>query len=108
MAIESPRIAGEPASQRWQVLDQPVAIYSVNPGETYDAINPETGQVERNLTVDPEFEGQIYFNVVASGANRLALMYVAVNVNGALVWKGVTSGTSISGFTGEAFDPMYD
>lgn len=108
MAIESPRIAGQPAFQRWQVLDQPILIRSVNPGETYSYIDPITGEVFRNVTLDPEFEGQVYFNVTASGADRTARMYVAVNIDGTLAWKEILTETFISGFTGKPFDPMYD
>lgn len=108
MSIESPRIAGQPALQRWQVLDQPVLIRSVNPGETFSYLDPVTGEVFRDVTFDPEFEGQVYFNVATSGADRTAFMYVAVNIDGTLVWKGILSETFISGFTGKGFDPMYD
>lgn len=108
MAIESPRIAGQPSIERSRIINTPVRIASVNPGETYRRIDPDTGVVELFATLDPSFEGQVYFNVVASGANRIALAYVAVNVNGLLEWKGLVSDGFISGFTGQPFDPMYD
>lgn len=108
MAIESPRIAGQPSTERSRIIDTPIRIASVNPGETYRRINEETGEVEPFATFDPRFEGQVYFNIVSSGANRIALAYVAVSIDGLLEWKGIVSDGFISGFTGRPFDPMYD
>ena len=108
MAIESPRIAGQPSIERSRIINTPVRIASVNPGETYSRIDPITGEVQRFATLNPSFEGQVYFNVVASGANRVAFMYIAVNIGGTLEWKTPANNDFINGYTGRPFDPMYD
>ena len=108
MAIESPRIAGQPSIERARIINTPIRIASVNPGETYSRIDPITGEVERFATLDPSFEGQVYFNVVPSGANRIALMYIAVSIGGILEWKTLAGDDFSSAYTGRPFDPMYD
>ena len=92
MAINSPRIAGEPATLRRKVLTQPV----------------ETGGYVP--TVGPSYEGQVYVQISLSGINgfdRRATMLVGVNVGGTLIWAPIATGEFINGLTGGEWDPYY-
>ena len=92
MAINSPRIAGEPATLRKKIVTQPV----------------ETGGLVPD--VDPSYEGQVYVQISLSGINgfdRRATMFVGVDVDGTLFWAPIATGEFINGFTGGAWDEYY-
>lgn len=79
MGINSPRIAGRPSIERSQVLVQPVKILNVDPGEDHTFFDERTG-VRQTAPYEPLYEGQLYINMQLAGANRVARMYVAVNL----------------------------
>ena len=103
MAINKPIIDAGPTKQRGHVLDQPVTLHPVGPGEAYRVSRYES------VTVNPpDREGQVFFHVISDGRNRLASMYVGVNVSGTLTWVLASLNPSVNGYTGEPIDPIYD
>ena len=106
MGINSPRIAGKPFVQRRHILEQPVLNVPANPGESFPILGPNG--TPTTATYDPSYEGQIYSNIIVNGSTRLAYLYVAVDISGTLTWKRTDSLSRVNGYTGQAFDPMYD
>lgn len=109
MAINSPRIAGQPATERWRVIDQPFVPRSAVPTESSLAVVNGTLTYIDALT--PEREGQLSFvlSVDESGLNRSSTIYVAVDIGGTLTWKRVVPVPDvINKYTGKPFDPIYD
>ena len=90
MAINNPRIAGEPFTQR---KFTPVILVSY-----VDGIDSER----------PDYEGQMYYRAVAVGSGIVGEFYVAVNRGGSLDWVPVYSGTAINKYTGEEWDPIRE
>jgi len=110
MAINSPRIAGQPAVERQNALDQRFDPRPVGPTESYTALH-QSGLPFTSDPIVPEREGQMSFAVFAddSGLNRQCTIYVAVDIGGALEWKQVTPVPNIiNKYTGKPYDPIYD
>lgn len=110
MAIDKARIAGQPAIERQNALDQRFNPRPVSPTESYTALN-ESGLPFLSDPIAPEREGQMSFAVFAddSGQNRQCTIYVAVDIGGTLVWKQVTPVPNIiNKYTGKPYDPIYD
>lgn len=111
MAINKPRIAGLPASERRRIKTQPFSPYPVDPNLTYQFLEPGNPTPQSGGPTLPSWEGQMYFKIFTDPINarlRRAAIYVAVDVNGTLGWKQVVNGATINGYTGKAFDPIYD
>ena len=92
MAINSPRIAGEPATLRRKVVTQPV----------------ETGGLIPDVA--PSYERQVYVQISLHGINgfdRRATMLVGVDVGGTLAWAPIATGEFINSFTGGEWDEYY-
>ena len=106
MAISKPIIAGNPAVERGRVVDQRIQTHPAPPGGSYRV---RDGASYRVVTVDPpERQGQVYFHVMGDNANKIASMYVGVEIDGALFWANVDLTRKINGLTGKPFDPMFD
>ena len=110
MAINKPRIAGQPAVERQNALDQRFTPRPVGPTESY-LNTDEQGIPVEELAVSPEREGQMAFTISTddSGLNRQCTIYVVVDISGTLTWKQVTPVPSIiNQYTGRPYDPIYD
>jgi len=110
MAINKPRIAGQPAVERQNALDQRFTPRPASPTESYVTID-EQGFPYLADPITPEREGQMVFTVFAddSGLNRQCTIYVAVDISGTLTWKQVTPVPNIiNQYTGKPYDPIYD
>lgn len=111
MAINKPRIAGKPATERRRVQGvQPIEVVPAAPGETVRTLD-SNGAVTQVQAPTPEIAGQIYIYkfVDESGLNRRANAYVAVDINGTLTWKVVAGQTFLlNSYTGKPYDPIYD
>jgi len=109
MTINRPRIAGKPAVERRNVVDQTFQPIGVPPTE--DGGKVVDGQFVQTSPVAIEREGQLSFvlSLDDSGYNRSCTIYVAVNIGGTLTWKQAAPVPSIIGqYTGKPFDPIYD
>jgi len=109
MAINKPTIAGQPAKERRNVVEQSFSPRPVAPDES------GTDVVDRTLVpidpLTPGYEGQMSFvlSVDDSGKNRWCTIYVAVDISGTLTWKQVTPVPNIiNQYTGKPYDPIYD
>ena len=107
MPINPARIAAAPVTPRNEVVEQPVRIARVNPGEVF-SYRDEDGSFVRDATFEPSYEGELYVNVVKDGINRTGLMYVAVSIEGVLEWKIINSYYFVDKYTGQSKDPIYD
>ena len=106
MAINNPIIAAGPSVERGKVVDQRVQTHTAGPGETY--LSFKDG-VLANVTVDPPNRvGQVFFHVSTDGRNRLAIMYIGVDIGGTLTWAPTSPESTINGYTGKPIDPIYD
>lgn len=98
MAVNKPIIAGKPAIQRTSLKVQPVPM----------EISSTYGLSESTPSEDPTREGQTIFVWHIEGYLRVATMYVCVDIGGVLTWKRIKTGSTVNGYTGQAFDPIYD
>lgn len=104
MGIESCRIAGEPFAQIRHLWQRPVESGFAAPGECENFIddNGVVTQVCRN----PEFEGQMYFQLIKGGNTYMASMFIAVDVSGVLTYTRVQLGEIFDRYTGLPLDPL--
>ena len=108
MAVNKPRIAGKPATERRRVRGQTIEPKPVPPTQSYVEINSE-GNPVNVLPVSPDRAGQLYFQVSSDDdGNRGAIIYVAVDIGGTLEWKQVNAATYLNLYTGRPYDPIYD
>jgi len=110
MAVNKPRIAGKPATERKRVKDHRFEPKPANPYESYIVATPEGLPLPVEPS-SPDREGQMYFHVYAdsSSNNRQAQIYIGVNVGGGVLeWKPVNSATFLNLYTGKPYDPIYD
>lgn len=107
MAVNKPTITAGPSIKRGEVVDQRVQTHPAGPGQSYIVRNP--GTAPTTITVGPPTRaGQIFFEVRKDGLNRLALMYVGAEIDGALVWVPLSPESTVNGYTGRPIDPIYD
>jgi len=108
MAINSPRIAGKPATERRQTKSLQVEVRGAAPSESYIDSSADVPQ-SVNPAI-PDRQGQLIFHSFTdtSGLNRSAQAYIAVDINGTLEWKVVSNFTLLNKWTGKPYDPMFD
>lgn len=110
MAINKPRIAGQPATERRRVVEQPFSPKPAPPTDEYFELDDQGSLVFQD-PLTPENEGQLSFvlSVDDTSVNRSCTIYVAVDIDGTLTWKQVVPVPSIIGkYTGRPYDPIYD
>jgi len=100
MAIEKPRIAAGPTQPRSKFFDQPIRMFSFPPGTS--GFTKKNGELEF-VEITAEFPGQVYFQQVFYGNYRGVRMYVVVDIDGSLEWKGIETGTAIDPDTGRPY-----
>ena len=108
MAIDSSRIAGQPAYERRRYKDNTILPRVAPPGDSYTDFDDNEDPYTVS-PVTPVREGQIASRVFfgPTNTNRLAELYVAVDINGTLEWKLAQSTSTINGSTGAPIDPIY-
>jgi len=109
MAINKPRIAGQPAVERSRIKDQPFKPHGAGPNDTHTEIVNTVPTVVGPIT--PDREGQMYFypSMDDTGLNRTCEIYVAVDIGGTLEWKRVAPVPDIvDRYTGRPVDAIYD
>ena len=108
MAINKPTIAAGPSIERLKVTDQRIQTHPAGPGESYLTVG-ENNILNGNVTVDsPSRVGQVFFHVQTNGRNKLAVMYIGVDIGGTLTWAPTSPDSTINGYTGKPIDPIYD
>ena len=107
MAINDPILAVGPTKRRDQVLDQPVHTRAAAPTDT-ERVPDGNGSYIDNPPLTPSIEGQLVFHTGTEANLRFAAAYVAVDIEGTLTWKPTANRTPVNGYTGKAFDPIFD
>lgn len=105
MAINSAMIVAGPSQQRLYVLDHRIPAHPVEPGVDY--IDKVDGSPTYVIGGPPTREGQVYFHTRTLAGNRLATMYVGININSVLTWVIVFTGEVVDSYTGEEYDNLY-
>jgi len=109
MAINKPRIAGEPAVDAWSVPDRQFYPRWVGPLERETRLDTETGTVIYEDVLEPTREGLLAFELRVDGRNRICIIHVAVEIDGELTWKRAAQVPAIiNQYTGKPYDPIYD
>lgn len=109
MTINSPRIAGPPATERRRIKEHLLNVRGAPPTEDLLTTNSD-GLPINDEAIVPDREGQlvVYSFVDDTGLNRRAQIYVAVDVGGTLTWKVTAGQTLLNRWTGKPYDPMFD
>jgi hypothetical protein len=100
MSINSPRIAAGSTVQRGEIRQQPIYSGDVAAGGTTVAI-VEGRRTE--IEVLPEFEGQLYAQIVGQGSGAYATLWVAADVGGTLSWFNIPMGHGVNPDTGKPY-----
>jgi len=109
MAINKPRIAGQPTADISLTVERPLDHRSIPPTESGGKV--VDGQLVTVDPVVPMVEGQLSAYTAFDDArlNRTAVLYVAVDIGGTLTWKRVVPVPAIiNQYTGKPYDPIYD
>lgn len=108
MAINKPLIAAGPTAPRDQITQKTLQVIGANPGETIQTVD-ESGNPVTITVGNPERVGQVYVSIkFADSRNKIAVMYVGVDIEGTLTWVPADMNRRINGYTGQKFDPMRD
>lgn len=100
MAINNPRIAGQPFARRETTRVVAIAPwYEIGTGVDHNGF-PNSS--------DPRFEGQLYYQPFSSGDSTSAELYVAVNINNILQWVIVSTGVVVNASTGAEWNSFFD
>ena len=100
MAINNPRIAGQPFARR-----KTARVVAITPWYEIGSGVDSNGFPNSS---DPRFEGQLYYLPFSSADSVSAEVYVAVNINNILQWVIVSTGTVVNASTGEEWNSFFD
>ena len=106
MAIENPIVDAGPTVPLRKVVDQPILISTIGPGQTGSYVDEE-GSVQ-TITRTPRFEGEcMIFQYGTSSASNdtVFFMYCVVTINSVLTWAKVQSSDAFNQYR-EPWDPM--
>lgn len=99
MAINSARIAGQPVTHI-------AATVGVRPIPPWYKIGSGLDSNGFPKSSDPDFEGQVYWNMESVVSGFAGSLFVAVNIEGALTWIPVGTGTAYNRYSGKEWNAL--
>jgi len=107
MGFNKATLSVQPTTEKRRVLNQPFFPHGAIPSEPY-LRRDENGDLTYVFPREPEWEGQLYvYPYKDPDGNRTVQMYVAVEIEGTLVWKEVAIEFTLNSYTGKPIDHLY-